>query len=259
MVERRCAMTIDVLPRSRFLIASWISCSVSVSTLDVASSRTRILRIECQRPRERKQLLLADGERRTAFFHFRIVLMRQAFNELVRSDDGGGVLDLLDRQAIFAERNIGLDVAGEQEHILQHHGDMFSQLFRGYVKNIDAVDENFAFLDVVEPAQQADDGCFPRSGVADDGDCFTGTDTERNVLQNPFRRMIAVGRGVVGKPHVAEFDLAFHIGHAAAEIHWCAGTICRRAAGKFFPTRPSPSAECCIFPTNRGSAARTFR
>ena len=50
-----------------------MSSSVSVSTLDVASSSIRIARIERQRPRERQQLLLADRQRRAALGHRGVV------------------------------------------------------------------------------------------------------------------------------------------------------------------------------------------
>ena len=39
IVESRCAITIEVRPRISTRSASWISCSVSVSTDEVASSR----------------------------------------------------------------------------------------------------------------------------------------------------------------------------------------------------------------------------
>ena len=50
-------------------MARWISISVSVSTLEVASSRTRIRGSKRKSPRKGNQLLLADGERGAPFLH----------------------------------------------------------------------------------------------------------------------------------------------------------------------------------------------
>ena len=66
IVDSRWAMAIVVRPAISTCSASRISSSVSVSTLDVASSRTRIARVEGQRAGERQQLLLADRQRRAA-------------------------------------------------------------------------------------------------------------------------------------------------------------------------------------------------
>jgi hypothetical protein len=42
MVDRRCAMTIDVRPVNRGARAAWMSCSETVSRFEVASSSSRI-------------------------------------------------------------------------------------------------------------------------------------------------------------------------------------------------------------------------
>ena len=70
MVDRRCAMTNDVRPRSRFFTALPISISVRVSTEEVASSRistaglqqrTRAIVSSCRCPTEIFSASLSSG------------------------------------------------------------------------------------------------------------------------------------------------------------------------------------------------------
>ncbi len=62
IVDSRCAMAIVVRPDISTRSASRMSSSVSVSTLDVASSRIRTRGIEGERAGERQQLLLSDRQ-----------------------------------------------------------------------------------------------------------------------------------------------------------------------------------------------------
>ena len=151
--------------------ASRISSSVSVSTLDVASSRTRIARIERQRARERQQLLLADRQRRAALGD-RAARSRPAARSMKRS---------------------AWTAARRRPHLLVGDRRVPSRMFAAIVPenrctscstrlnsrrsscevhlaDVDAVDEDAPAGDVVEPQQQVDDRRLPRAGGADDAD-----------------------------------------------------------------------------------------
>ena len=95
IVESRCAMAIVVRPAISTCSASRISSSVSVSTLDVASSSTRIRGIEGERPGERQQLLLPDRQRRAALGDGAVVAERQPLDEAVGVHGRGGAPDRL--------------------------------------------------------------------------------------------------------------------------------------------------------------------
>src|ERR1035437_7134484 len=85
MVESRCAMISAVRPSTMRLSASRTRNSVSVSTLEVASSRIRIFGL-CASARERNQLFLSGRECRAAFAHFLLESSRQAPDEVAEVD-----------------------------------------------------------------------------------------------------------------------------------------------------------------------------
>ena len=73
------------------------------------------------------------------------------------------------------------------------------------VLNVDVVDGDGAALDVVEAADEVDDGAFAGAGGADDGEGLAGFDAEGEVFDDPVFVF-------VGKPDVFEFDGAVEFG-----------------------------------------------
>ena len=82
IVLNRWAMTKLVRPFSRFSNACWINRSVRVSTLEVASSRIKILGLRVP-PCNGKQLPLSLAESASPFTQDGLVLIWQAFDEAV--------------------------------------------------------------------------------------------------------------------------------------------------------------------------------
>ena len=76
--------------------------------------------------------------------------------------------------------------AGEEERILQHHGEMLAQRGQIVLAQIDAVEQNLPGGHVVEAHHQAGQRGFAGAGVADDGHRLARLDGEGNVLQNPL-------------------------------------------------------------------------
>src|SRR5208337_4846212 len=107
-VERRWAMISDVRPSTIRLRASRTRNSVSVSTLDVASSRIRIFG-SCARARANEMSCFCPVES-----------VEQGADEVAKIHVFRGLGDLLVLNALGAEANVAADRAGEQEWILQH-------------------------------------------------------------------------------------------------------------------------------------------
>ena len=66
------------------------------------------------------------------------------------------------------------DVVGngvhEKESLLGHNPDVAPQIFKGNVFDIDTIDGDFPFGDIIKPCNQIDDGGFSRAGSAHQAD-----------------------------------------------------------------------------------------
>ena len=71
------------------------------------------------------------------------------------------------------------------------------------VPDINAIDQNLPLLDIIVPADQAQDGGLSGTGSPNEGHGLLGIHMEGNALQHPLA-------GIIGKPHVPELDLALH-------------------------------------------------
>ena len=132
---------------------------------------------------ERQELPLPMRERRTPLTHVLLIPVGQPLDEPVGPDEGGGLFDLLQRHVRVVERQVALDRAGEEEHVLQHEPDVPPEMAQRKIADVDAIDQDLAFLDVVETQQQADDGRLPPARSADDGRALARLDGERDVAQ----------------------------------------------------------------------------
>src|SRR5438045_2583390 len=71
---------------------------------------------------------------------------------------------------VVAETNVVLDRAAEEKYILKHDCEIRSQIVQVPFKNIDAVDEDAALLNVIEPHNEIRDRRLARAGVTDERD-----------------------------------------------------------------------------------------
>ena len=91
----------------------------------------------------------------------------EAFDKGRGIDVAGRALDLGVVDGVLAEADVAADIPGKQEHLLLDDADAAAQ-FRGVpLAHVAAIDEDFSALDVVEAAEQADDGGFARAGGPD--------------------------------------------------------------------------------------------
>ena len=201
IVDRRWAMAMVVRPAISTCSASRMRISVSVSTLDVASSRTRILRVERERPGERQELFLSDRQRRAAFRDGAVVAERHPVDEAIGVDGRRRPPDGLVRDGGVAEPDVLGDRAGKQIHVLQHEAEQPAQLVERHLADVDAVDQDAPAGDVVEAQQQVDEGRLPRPGRSHDADSFARPHLERHILEH-------VVCSVVREPDVVEDDVA---------------------------------------------------
>src|SRR5690606_3676682 len=84
------------------------------------------------------------------------------------------------------QRQVALDRAGEEEHVLEHQADVVAQLRQAHPPDVDAVDEDLAALDVIEAQEQVDDRRLARPRRPDDGHRLPRRHRKRDVPQYPF-------------------------------------------------------------------------
>ena len=202
IVESRCAMAIVVRPAMSTFSASRISSSVSVSTLDVASSRIEDPRVERERPREGQQLLLPDREGRAALAHRAVQALRQAIDEPVGVHGLRGAPDRPRPRGAVPSRMLPAIVPENSWTSCSTRLKRRRSSLERHLADVDAVDAECARAsDVVEPHQQVDERGLARAGRADHADPLAGLDVERHVAQH-------VLLAVVGEPDVVELDAA---------------------------------------------------
>src|SRR5205814_7112632 len=139
------------------------------------------LGVERDSPREREELLLADGHGRAALGHDRLVALWELLDELVRVDEARRVSHLLvgDRRVVQAD--VRRDRPGEDERVLEDDADMLANAGLAELTQVVAVQEDAALLNVVEARDEADDRGLPRPGRADDGDALRSGDLEAHL------------------------------------------------------------------------------
>ena len=74
--------------------------------------------------------------------------------------------------------------AMQQRRVLRHHADLRAQALLRRVRDVLAVDQDAAALDVVEAQQQVDDRRLARAGAADEADLLARPDVQREVVDH---------------------------------------------------------------------------
>jgi hypothetical protein len=82
----------------------------------------------------------------------------------------------VDRYVVVSQINIVFDVPGEKKNILQNHGSLFPKALGIDIPDIDSVYEDFAALNLIEPAQKADNRRLSCTCVADESYGLPGFD-----------------------------------------------------------------------------------
>src|SRR5687767_10443358 len=151
---------------------------------------------------ERRSLFLSSGEVDTALAQHRFILSGKSLagaRKLRRSGcpfDASGI--------IRAVRHIRSNRVTEEEAFLWNESDLAADLLNRDRLDRHAVDENLAFLRIVNPGNQVDQRGLAAARRSDDAECRARSDGEAHAAEDPSRIMTG-GRWIV-KPDVAEFD-----------------------------------------------------
>src|ERR1700676_4526580 len=178
-------MTTEVRPSTIRLRASRTRNSVSVSTLEVASSKINILGL-CASARAKEISCFCPVDRgRSPLADLFCEAIRKSLYEVGEVHIFGSFFHVGIRNPFGAQADVAFHRSGEQEWILQNNAEAAAQFGYIHFLDVDAVDCDRSFLHVVETHEQRDDRGFACAGVSHDGGGFAGLDGEANVAENP--------------------------------------------------------------------------
>ena len=101
--------------------------------------------------------------------------------------------------------DIILDCSRKQEIVLGHDTHLMPQAFNGYLTDIMAVNIDMALLDIIETADQINNGGFTRTCRAYQSNGFSRTDMEAHLIQD-------FGYAVIGKSDLIEHHISLYLG-----------------------------------------------
>ena len=135
---------------------SWISFSVRVSTLLVASSRIIIFGSGHHRPGDGDHLALSLAQVGAALGEHGVIALGQVHNKVVGIGLLGGFDALLFCGAFSGIFQVVHHGIGEQEGLLQHDTDLPAQTCLGQLGQVLSIDQDCAAVDVVVTGQDID-------------------------------------------------------------------------------------------------------
>ena len=122
-------------------------------------------------------------------------------DEVVGIGDAGSLFHLFRRGRFHSESDVIIYGIVEQDGVLVDVAHEFAQIVEGKPADIDAVYEDGAPRDVIEPGQEVHKGAFAGTGLPDEGNCLAFGYGEADVFQHLFA-------AVVGEIDMAVFDVA---------------------------------------------------
>ena len=125
-------------------------------------------RIADQHARQSDRLLLAAGQAAPAFGDRHVVAQRMAGDEALDAGKPRRREHFCVGRVGPAKRDVVAQLAEKQIGVLQHEADAGAQIGRVVLADVDAIDQDVAFVRVVETGQQAADRGLARSDAADD-------------------------------------------------------------------------------------------
>ena len=131
-----------------------------------------------QRPRNRQALPLAARQPLPALADHRVVSVRQRQDEFVGVRRPCRGRDLLDARIGRSVRDVAGNRVVEQHGVLRDNADLAAQRRELHAPDVDAVDEDLAGADVVEPRQQVDECGLAGAAAPDHGNHLPGVHGE---------------------------------------------------------------------------------
>ena len=151
-----------------------------------------------------EQLALACREVVAPLPDFLVQAVVQLVDEVVRVDIAADLHDLLIRDVLLPQDNIGADGAREEENILQHLAEVLPQAGNFDLADVDAVNQNLTSLELIVAADEGENRALAGARGAHECHGLAGVHMERNALQHPLA-------GDIAEPDILEFDLALDV------------------------------------------------
>ena len=137
----------EVLPFSSSFNPFWRMISVSVSMLEVASSRIRIFGTG-----EGNELSLSGGQAASPLINLRVVTVFHLHDKVMGTDRLSRADDILVCGGTVSVADVIHDRAGEDEAVLHHDAHLGTQGVERHLRNIHAVNGDPSASDIVEAA-----------------------------------------------------------------------------------------------------------
>lgn len=147
---------------------------------------------------DRDALALAAGQAVAALPDQRVVAVRQSADEVVGAGGLGGGGDVGIAGVGAAESDVVGDGAGEQEHVLEHHGEAGVKVLRAHVADVDTADAHRAAAHVEEAGDQPHQRRLARPARADQCQAAAGLDPDRDAVDDRAR--------AIGEADLIEID-----------------------------------------------------
>ena len=158
-------------------------------------------RVRHRRTGNGQQLSLALGQACAVAAQRRIIALRQACDEIVRTRQLGRGDTLLVTGVQAPVANVVHHRSGEQVGILQHNAQAAAQVCLFYFIDIDAVIADLAVRDIVKTVDEIGDGRLARAGGAHKSHLLAGLCIQRHIMQHRFA--FFVGEIYVKQTHIA--------------------------------------------------------
>src|SRR5205807_1570003 len=154
-------------------------------------------RIVQDRAGDAHPLPLAAAKRLAALADLRVVAVGLLDDEIVRVGGLGRGHDFLARGAWPGEGDVLVDRTAEEKRFLEHDANLRAQVLLRDLPDVHAVNEDLAFLDLIEAADQVDGGALARAALSHEADHLAPRDVGADLLEH---RLV----GLVAERHVLE-------------------------------------------------------
>ena len=154
-------------------------------------------RVKEQGAGQQYHLPLAAGEQLPTFANGAVKALWMLAGQLGDAGDTGNLQHVFVTDVVGAEGQVVAQAAGQQRQVVGDVANLVTQVSHIQLAQIQAVNQQLAFVGVVVVHQQPRQGTFARAAAADDANALAGFDMQVDVMQ-----------GVTALPWVAKAQLA---------------------------------------------------
>ena len=132
------------------------------------------LRVLGDGPGNGKPLLLSAGDIASALGNGTVVGVLLLFDKILCLSNVGGFFHCFVRNVRICKFDIGSDCTGKEDALLGNQSDQTPEFFLGKITDVDTVQRDRSFLDIIKPWDEMDQRGFAAAGTSDDGGSLTG-------------------------------------------------------------------------------------